>query len=182
MVQLPRAGDFLDADRIVRSLGIKPGQHAADFGCGSGFFTIALAKAVGLSGRVVAIDVMNEPLEAVRTRTESMGLKNIDVVRADLEILGGTKLSDGSQDVVMLKNVLFQSHKQDSILVEASRVLKSGGRLAIIDWAKGKGGLGPPDELRIDEAQVHQLCGSVGLSVGQSLSTDQYHFGFIANK
>jgi ubiquinone/menaquinone biosynthesis C-methylase UbiE len=182
MVQIPGAGEFLDAGRVVQSIGLMPGQHVADFGCGSGFFTLARAKVVGSNGRVAAIDVMKEPLESVHTRAESSGLHNIDMIRADLEVLGGTKLPDGSQDCVMMKNVLFQSEKKAEMLAEAVRVLKPGGKLVVIDWAKGHGGFGPPDSLRSDEADVKSLCTGAGVRPDAALPVDQYHFGFIAIK
>ena len=119
MVQLP-GGEFMEAGKVVMGLGLMPGQKAADFGCGSGFFSLALARAVGDNGRVTAIDVMKEPLESVHARAEAAGLKNIDMVRADLEVLGGTKLADGSQDCVLMKNVLFQSQKKSAMLAEAA--------------------------------------------------------------
>jgi ubiquinone/menaquinone biosynthesis C-methylase UbiE len=181
MVNLP-GGEFMDADRVVMSLGLAPGQKAADFGCGSGFFSLALARAVGPDGRVSAIDVMKEPLESVHARAESAGLKNIDFIRADLEVAGGTKLADGSQDCVLMKNILFQSRKKGEIIAEAARVLKTGGKLAVIDWAKGRGGFGPPDELRSSPEDIKTLCASAGLKPGTDMPVDGYHFGFIVLK
>ena len=181
MVQLP-GGEFMEAGKVVMGLGLMPGQKAADFGCGSGFFSLALARAVGDNGRVTAIDVMKEPLESVHARAEAAGLKNIDMVRADLEVLGGTKLADGSQDCVLMKNVLFQSQKKSAMLAEAVRVLKPGGKLAVIDWARGRGGFGPPDDLRSSEEDAKMLCTTAGLQIGGSLPVDGYHFGFIAIK
>lgn len=176
MVTLPPEGSFLDADRIVGGLGILPGSHVADLGCGSGFFTIAMAKAVGKEGTVIAVDVMAEPLESVQARAEGAGLKNVHVVRADLEVLGGTKIPDNSQDVCLLKNILFQSKKQGDIIAEAARITKPGGRVVVIDWKKGAGGFGPPDEIRTDEEAVRSMGQAAGLRPESGLSADNFHF------
>jgi ubiquinone/menaquinone biosynthesis C-methylase UbiE len=173
---------FLDVDRIVHALSIAPGMKVADLGCGSGYFVIALAKIVGPNGTVTAVDVMKEALESVHARAEGMGLKNVTTVRADLEVLGGTKIADNSQDLVLLKNILFQSRKKDQILREAARVAKPGGRLVVIDWAKGKGGLGPPDELRTNVTQVGQLAEQAGMRLDGQLVTDAFHFGAVFTK
>src|SRR2546425_529824 len=109
MVNLSATEGFLDVDRVVGVLGVTPGQKVVDLGCGSGYFVMGLAKAVGPSGVVIAVDVMQEALESVHTRSEAMGLKNVQTVRADLEVLGGTKIPEGSQDLSLLKNILFQS-------------------------------------------------------------------------
>jgi len=176
------SGEFLDVERIVHALGVSSGQHVADLGCGSGFFTVALARAVGKKGKVTAVDVMQEPLESVHARAQALGLTNVQTVRADLEVLGGTKIADASQDLAVLKNILFQSQKKDSIVAEAARMLKPGGRLVIIDWAKGASGLGPPDELRVDAAHIQQLAQSAGLQKANDLATDQYHTGIVFTK
>lgn len=179
MVTMPAQGAFLDVDRIVSTLGITQGQHAADLGCGSGYFTIALARAVGASGIVTAVDVMEEPLQSVQTRADAMGLKNVRTVRADLEVLGGTKIPDASQDLTLLKNVLFQSQKKDAMIREAARMLKQGGRLVAIDWKKRAGGFGPPDDLRPDPSEVQRMAQDTGLRLDRELTADRFHFGLI---
>ncbi|MEK7637882.1 MAG: methyltransferase domain-containing protein [Patescibacteria group bacterium] len=179
MAELPSAGAFLDAQRVVSSLGISQGQQVADFGCGSGYFTMELAKAVGSGGIVNAVDVMEEPLQAVHAKAEAAGMKQVQIIRADLEVLGGTKLSDGSQDWVLLKNVLFQSQKKEAILAEAARVAKAGGRVVIIEWKKGAGGIGPPEALRSEESAVQQMAQASGLRTERPLSVDSSHFGFV---
>lgn len=176
------SASFLDVESIVRGLQVTPGQQVADLGCGSGYFVIALAKAVGPDGVVTAVDVMNEALESVRARAETMGLKNIHTVRANLEVVGGTKIADGSQDVALLKNILFQSQKRDSIFTEAARITKPGGRVVVIDWKKGAGGLGPPDDLRVDDGQITQLAQAAGLRLDGQFATDSFHFGFVFAK
>ena len=170
---------FLDVDGIVGALIVAPGHHVADLGCGSGFFTLALAKAVGPQGMVTAVDVMAESLESVAGRAQAQGLANVTTVRADLEVLGGTKLPDASQDLALIKNVLFQSTKQDAIIHEAARILKNGGRLVVIDWKKGAGGFGPPDNLRPDEDQVRRMTEQAGLHPDRQLPVGTAHFGWI---
>lgn len=168
----------MDVDSIIASLIVVSGHHVADLGCGSGFFTLALAKAVGPEGTVIAVDVMSEPLQSVAGRAQALGLENVKTVRADLEVLGGTKIPDASQDLALIKNVLFQSTKQDAIIREAARILKNGGRLAIIDWKKGTG-LGPPDDLRPDESAVQRMAQEAGLRSDRQIPVGAAHFGWV---
>lgn len=160
---------FLDTQRIVSSLGIVQGQQVADFGCGSGFFTVACARAVGPTGRVTALDIMQEALEAVSARAEAEGLANVVPVRANLEVSGNTKLADQSQDWVLLANVLFQSSQREDILQEAVRVLRPGGRIVVIDWRKGADQIGPPDHMRVSMAQVASKLDQLGLAMDRAL-------------
>jgi ubiquinone/menaquinone biosynthesis C-methylase UbiE len=160
---------FLDTQRIVSSLGVVQGQHVADFGCGSGFFTVAFARAVGPTGRVTALDVMQEPLDAVAARAEAEGLANIVPVRANLEVPGNTKLADQSQDLVLLANVLFQSSQREAILQEAVRVLRPGGRIVVIDWRQGADQVGPPDHMRVSMAKVASTLEGLGVTMDRPL-------------
>lgn len=179
MVQIPTEGAFLDTKGIVSLLGVTPGQQVSDLGCGAGYFTISLAQAVGKDGVVSAVDVMVEPLEAVKTRADALGLKNVVAIRADLEVLGGTKIPDNSQDLSLLANTMFQSQKKEAMLAEAVRILKPGGRLVIIEWKKGAKGFGPPDELRTDEATMQTMVIASGVRFERVIPTGAFYFGQV---
>ena len=168
-------GVLLDPARVVDNLDIRPGMKIADFGCGTGHFTILMAKRVGDDGRVTAIDIQEAPLESVRTRAREAGLATIDIIRANLEVLGGTSLLDNSQDMVLLANVLFQSNKKPEIMREAHRILKSGGQLVMVEWKKGSGGFGPPENLRMDAEQLKALVSAEQFTFQRDIEVGQYH-------
>jgi ubiquinone/menaquinone biosynthesis C-methylase UbiE len=175
-------GALLDPARVIDNLNIMPDMKVADFGCGTGHFTILIAKRVGEDGRVSAIDVQEAPLESVKTRAREAGLANIDPIRANLEVLGSTRLNDGSQDIVFVANVLFQSNKKDLIIREAYRILKAGGQLVMVEWKKGGGGFGPPDNLRMDGDQLKKLVTGEGLTFERDVEVGQYHHVMMFTK
>lgn len=175
-------GGFLDPLSIVEQLGIKDGMRVADFGSGGGYFAIYMAEKVGPSGKVYALDILEEKLDNLRSRARASGLENIETIRTNVEILGSSSLPDSSQDIVLLSNVLFQSQKQEDIIKEGVRVLKTGGEFIIIDWSKGTGGFGPPDELRLNQENIKALTEGLGLSFVRALDAGQFHFGLIFNK
>lgn len=119
---------------MVQGFGIQKGDHIADFGVGHGYFTIPLARAAGANGKVYAIDVQDAALDAVRSKAGFEHLLNIEYVRADLDLPGGSHLNDRYIDFVLIANVLFQVENKDMILREAWRILRPGGRLAMIEW------------------------------------------------
>ena len=59
---------LLNPSEIIKKLPITPGMTIADFGAGSGFFSLALAKELKNNGRVIALDILEKALEALRTR------------------------------------------------------------------------------------------------------------------
>ncbi len=174
--------DFLRPEAVQGYLQLSPGMRVADFGSGSGEFCILIAKLIGEEGIVTAVDVRTEPLEALTTRAKTANLHNIELVRANLEILGSSKLKDGSQDRVLLANILFQSNKKGDIVTESARVLKSGGSLIVIDWMKSAKGFGPPDEYRIKPEELQSVITEKGLTFESNFNAGAYHFGMVFKK
>ena len=177
--------DFLKPELIGPTLGFQPGMNIADFGCGSGEFSVYSAHKVGSEGHITAIDVRTEPLETLRAKLKAARLENVTCARANLELLGSTKLGDASQDKVMLHNVLFQSQKKSEMLAEAFRVLKPGGEAVVIDWKKGSpvrvgaGGFGPPDELRFAPHALEAIAIPLGFKKLRDFDCGRFHFGII---
>ena len=154
----------------------------ADLGSGSGYFAIYMAERVGASGKVYALDILEDKLDNLRARARSQGLKNIETVRTNLEVLGSSSLPDSSQDFVLISNVLFQSQKQEDIIKEGVRVLKTKSEFVIIDWNKGTGGFGPPDDLRPSQESIASAAERQGLLFVRALNAGQFHFGLVFNK
>ncbi|MBI2062695.1 MAG: class I SAM-dependent methyltransferase [Candidatus Yanofskybacteria bacterium] len=173
----------MDPERIVASFGLAEGMRVADFGSGAGYFTILSAKRVGESGVVTAVDIMDSSLETLRAKAKIEGLSNIQTVRSNLEVFGSSGLSDDSQDVVLLANILFQNPNKQSIVAEARRVLKPSGLLIVIDWRKGTGGFGPPEDLRTDEEEMKQLIqNSDSFRFQNQIDAGVFHYGMIFRK
>lgn len=181
-VKHPGTGGFIDPQLIINSFKIKEGMRIADFGCGSGYFTIILARMTGPEGRVYALDILENALDHVKAKARANNVENIEFIRTNLEVLGGSSLQNESQDIVLLANILFQSNKHEDIIREAMRVLKPGGRIIVIDWKKGSGGFGPPDKLRLDENFLKSLTEKNYLTLEETLNTGQFHFGLVFTK
>ena len=179
---LALGGGFMNPDIIVEFFGLQPGMKVADFGSGSGYFTILIAKKIGESGIVTAVDIMENALETVRAKASVNGLNNIQTIRADLEVLGGSSLANNSQDLVLLANILFQSNKRAEIVQEAKRVLAPGGVLVFIDWKKGGGGLGPPEDNRVDAQEIKLTLESQSLNFIRRIDAGTFHYGMIYKK
>jgi ubiquinone/menaquinone biosynthesis C-methylase UbiE len=174
-------GGFLHPEEIVKQLNIKRWMKVADFGCGSGYFTLPIANRLAHESRVYAIDVLETALESVRSRARLQGLFNIETIRCNLEEPGSTGLSDKSMDFVLLANILFQSSKKVDIIKEAKRVLKEGGEIAIIDW-KPDQPMGPAKDFIVPLGAVKKIVEGEGLKFKRELAVDKYHWGLVFEK
>lgn len=183
-VNTPSAGseNFINPAALTESFGLREGMKIADFGAGSGYFTLCLAAKVGEKGQITALDILESALEVIRSQAAARSLKNIQTVRKDLEAPGGSGLPDNSQDFVLLANILFQSAQKMDMVKEAKRILVSGGQLAVIDWKETAVGLGPPVKMRIKEEELKKQITDLGLEFKKELAVGQFHFGMMFSK
>ena len=173
----------MDPERVAAGFGLTQVVRVADFGSGAGHFVIIMAKIVGDSGLVTAVDLMNPALETLRAKAKTEGLGNIQTVRSNLEVLGSSGLANDSQDMVLMANLLFQNSNKTSIVSEARRVVRPGGSIIIIDWRKGTGGFGPPDDLRTDEEEMKRLViGNDGFQFVNPIDAGIFHYGLTFRK
>ncbi len=173
---------FADPKHILMQSKIGEGMKVADFGIGSGTYTLALAEAVGEHGVVYACDIQKELLSKIKKDTESKGLKNVHVVWGDLEEAGGATLADGLLDVVVLSNVLFQIEKKEILMHEAVRVLRGGGKVLIVDWKDSFGGTGPHADAVFGVHAARALAEKAGLTFEQDIDAGSHHYGMLLRK
>lgn len=173
---------FVDPDKNVALFGIKDGEHIADFGAGSGAYAFALSRRVGPRGMIYAVDVQKDLLTKIKNEGNQLGLENIQVIWGDVEKPGGTKLGDSSLDGVLLSNILYQVSGKKAVLEEAKRVLKSGGKIFLIDWSGSYGGLGPKPEDVFPKENARKLAGETGLAIEREVDAGSYHYGLIFSK
>jgi ubiquinone/menaquinone biosynthesis C-methylase UbiE len=126
------ATDAADVERLIKALEVRAGSVVGELGAGDGALTLAMAKAVGDSGRVFTNELNPKSLDALRKKFDGQGVTNITVVEGrTLE----TNFPEGCCDAIFMRNVYH--HFADPAAMNRSlfQSLKPGGRLAVIDFA-----------------------------------------------
>ena len=182
----PRKRDFLDdpkrfffenPDLILSEATVQPGQVVADIGCGTGFFTIPLAKYVGETGKVFAIDTSLAMIKELRKRTKH--LKQVKPIHSHENRF---PLAAESIDFVLLVNMVHELENWKLFFKEVRRVLKRGGRVCVVDFKKKKMDMGPPLKVRLTQARLKEMLRLSGYRRTQPLSPLPFHNGLIAMK
>ncbi len=116
------------ADRLVDLLQVRPGERAADLGCGRGAATFRLADAVGPTGSVTAVDVAPAMAALTRARAEREGRANVRVETMDAS---APNLPEHAHDVVASSLVLFFLPEPAEALTRWLRLLAPNGRIGV---------------------------------------------------
>lgn len=126
-----RRDDWQQPDRVIRSLNMQPGDAVADLGSGSGYFTSRLAKAVGPTGRVYAVDIDAEMNRALQGRLKSEGIQNVEVINAKPD---DPMLPANAVDLIFTSNTYHHIDNRVTYFANLRRYLRPKGRIAIIDF------------------------------------------------
>jgi ubiquinone/menaquinone biosynthesis C-methylase UbiE len=114
---------------VLEEVGIQPGHHVLDYGCGPGGYIVPLAKLVGESGQIYALDIHPLAVQKMQRIASKKGLANVDTILSDC----GTGLPDQSMNVVLLLDILHELKEPDKTLKELHRILRQDGVLSLSD-------------------------------------------------
>ena len=157
----------LDAERLTKALELTRGQTVADIGAGAGELTVKLARVVGPTGRLYSTELEPDRIRAIRRAASSARLKNVTVLEAHAT---RTNLDDQCCDALVMR--LVYHHIKNPVLMNQSlyRSLKSGGRLAIIDFPPDSGSADPSRRRGWRNTVSRRLhwCASYGRRVSSS--------------
>ena len=137
---------YQQPERVIESLGLRPGQRVAEIGAGGGYWLPFLSGAVGPAGTVYAVEVEAELVEKLRAFREEEELDNVEVILGRYE---DPLLPDGQVDVAIILKTYHHIEGRVAYFARLRTDLAPGGRVAHLDdrddlsaplrWLTGEG-------------------------------------------
>ncbi len=120
----------LMVDEVVAALDLQPGEVVADIGSGSGAFSIPMARAIGPSGTLYAVDIDQDMLDFVVERARDAGLGNVRPVLGEFD---DPLLPVEDVDVAFLHRTLHMIEHRQAYLNALTKYMAPDGRMVIIE-------------------------------------------------
>lgn len=165
----PQRLEMIKPEAIWSALALSDPQVLVDIGAGTGFFARQFARKIP-AGKVYACDTS---AVMVAWMEENLVVENI---RPLLSGKASVPLADGCADLVYMISVHHELLEPLKLLGEIHRLLKPGGKVALIDWQDKSTPGGPPREIRISEGVVVEQLRLAGFSQVCQHAVLPYHF------
>lgn len=151
-------------DRVIEALALRAGDVACDVGAGTGYLALRMARAVGPSGAVYAIDVDPRMIEEIGRRVAESGIDNVHPILSK-----GTRgaLPPRRCRIILVVNAFHHFPDAAGYLTKLAGRLAPGGRIVIIDFQRRELPVGPPPDHKISRAGVAAEAMRAGLEVAR---------------
>lgn len=164
----PERTKKIDPELIADQLQLDDTTRILDLGAGNGFFTFPLAART--NGDIYAVDVEPEMLGLLSVRAQTAGYSHIGYIEADLEEI---PLPDNCAGAATAAFVIHEVSNRANAYAELKRMLTSGARAAITDWAPVESDSGPPLHERIARDTLIQELEEAGFALTNTLAHDE---------
>jgi precorrin-6B methylase 2 len=117
--------------KVLPPLKIKPGDHVADVGAGTGHYSVKIAGLVGEQGKVYAVDIAPEMLAIIRGKVKKQNIKNVETILCTNK---DPKLPAGVIDMIFMVDVYHELEYPFEVMEKMVAALKPGGRLVFLEY------------------------------------------------
>jgi ubiquinone/menaquinone biosynthesis C-methylase UbiE len=137
--------------RVIEALHLQGAPTVAEVGCGDGFYTIPLARALASNGKVLAVDIDEAALSKLKKRLAEEGLKNVETIKGNPD---NPLLPVNALDAVLIANAYHEMPAHEAMLRHIRDALRAGGVLVLMEgiWEKRE------NQSRDEQTSHHQLA------------------------
>jgi ubiquinone/menaquinone biosynthesis C-methylase UbiE len=159
MLDSPARIAGLRIDEVIANLRLRPGDVVADLGAGTGVFSVPLARAVGPTGRVYAVEIDQGLVDHIAARAREQGAPNVKAVLGEFS---DPALPAADVDVAFLHDVLHHVQDRTTYLKNVTRYLKPDGRFAVVELDAKTGAHRHDPSLQITREQLQRWMADIG--------------------
>lgn len=151
----------LNINENLEELGFSNEKTLADIGSGTGTLIFEASKCK--DSKIYSVEMLDVMIDIQKDKIKNKDIENIEIVKQNVdrnEIL----IEDEACDFVTMITVLHEIDDKDTIMKQINRILKSKGKLFIIEFHKKETDFGPPLEERLSIEYIEDICSRNGLS------------------
>lgn len=159
---------FIDARDVISRLKLKGNEVFMDAGCGDGHVSMEARDMMDDEATIYAVDIYGPSIEDMEKEVEEKGIKNIIPIQSN--IAEHIALEGNAVDICLLINVFhhFVAMKEtDGAIKELKRIIKPGGKIAVMDYKKIDTGYGPPLKFKSSPEEIKEMFTRNGLKMVQ---------------
>jgi len=172
----PQRDAYQKPQEVLAALNIKPGEVIADIGAGSGYFTFPLARRIGESGKVYAVDVSPDMILQINRRIRDFRSTNVVSV---LSVADDPLLPAGSVDRFFFCDSWHHIENQPKYLSQIKRLLKPRGEVVMIDFHKKELPVGPPLRMKIAREDLIRQMNENGFRLAREHTFLPYQYFLV---
>ncbi len=151
--------NFLDSDEILKELNLHGNEVFMDAGCGDGHIAIKASTDYLPDGIAYGVDIHDDSIDELEAYKNENNIENLIAIKADIteEI---PQIEDNSIDVIFMLNVVHgfkASQNMDEVIEKLLRILKSDGRIAIVEFRPIEWSFGPPIEIKYAPDELEEV-------------------------
>jgi ubiquinone/menaquinone biosynthesis C-methylase UbiE len=159
---------FINARDVISRLKLRGDEVFMDAGCGDGHVAMIAQDLMSDDALIYALDIYQPSIEDLKETVQAQKITNLIPLQSD--IAGDIALDDDTVDVCLMINVFHHFVAQDNIeeaILELKRILKPGGKVAVMDYKKMDTGYGPPLKFKVSPDEVEEMFTTHGFRMVQ---------------
>jgi ubiquinone/menaquinone biosynthesis C-methylase UbiE len=125
--------ESLDIENVVARIGLQPGQIVADIGAGTGIFSVPIARSVGASGVVLAVEVDPGFLPIILEKARAGNVSNVQAIEGEF---GDPKLPRRDVQVAFFHDVLHHIEHRPEYIRALAQYMAPSSRIVVVDYRR----------------------------------------------
>ncbi len=154
-----------NVSQAIKNMQLQPGEHVADIGAGSGYYTFRMARKVP-DGKVFAVDIQPEMLDIMRRKIRNEEIGNVELVKGEEK---SPRLAENSVDMVLMVDVYHELSYPKEMMQEVVKALKPGGRFVLLEYRKEDPNVPIKRLHKMSEEQAVKEMKAVGLRLRENI-------------